>query len=279
MKVLRSLAALSSVLFVALCPLLFASEASATTQEEHDAQVSSIQETISSLNAQILVARATLASDQETSTARAADSATAYADWVTAKNNYQNNLIPQTTITTSGVHIDVYNQAYHRSRPDGVLCKSDTITAIAQNWGNGSVAGCSGDYVLIHYTAVLIVPTTDTYRFKNIADDGFYMTLGGQVVINEWYDKGCNGNWGAPITLQANTPYVLDAWFYEWGGGACSTLYYQSSTNWAQVPANWYGSDSQTVVVQDPSFLTIVHQKKAVRSEEHTSELQSHSFI
>ena len=123
---------------------------------------------------------------------------------------YQASAVTETVTTGSAIHVDVYNQAYNRSRPDGVLCRQDTYTVIANNWGSGSVGGCNGDYVLIHYYGNITVPNTDTYRFKNIADDGFYMTLNNQVVINEWYDKGCNGNWGAAITLQAGVSYPFD---------------------------------------------------------------------
>ena len=169
-----------------------------------------------------------------------------------------------TFFTTCCIHVDIYNQTYTRTRaPNGTLCRSDTFTAIANNWGGGSVAGCNSDYVTIHYYGSITPPVTDTYRFKNIADDGFYMTLNNQVVIDEWRDKGCNGNWGAAVTLQAGVSYSFDAWFYEWGGGACSTLYYQSSTNWAQVPSSWFTTIT-TTSHKDPALYTIVQQKQQI---------------
>lgn len=193
------------------------------------------------------------------------------ADKLTAKNtaqyNYDTQLISQIVSTGSGITVKVYNNTMSMTPNESNLCRTTSVTEIAANWGGGSVLGCNNDRVTIHYYGTLTVPQTTSYQFKNIADDGFYMTLNNQVVINNWYDKGCGGNWSAPITLTAGTAYALDAWFYENGGGACSTLYYQTSTNWAQVPASWFGSETSTVMIKDPALLTILNNK--------TSEYQS----
>jgi PA14 domain len=185
----------------------------------------------------------------------------------TAQYNYDNNLIKQIISNGVGLTVKIYNNTISRTPDESNLCRTDTITAIAANWGGGSVMGCNNDRVTIHYYGTIIVPQTTSYQFKNIADDGFYMTINNQLVINEWRDKGCGGNWGTPITLTAGVPYALDAWFYENGGGACSTLYYQTSTNWAQVPASWFGLETSTVMVKDPALLIILNNK--------TSEYQS----
>ena len=193
------------------------------------------------------------------------------ADKLTAKNtaqyNYDNNLIEQVIATGSGLTAKVYNNTMSRTPNEAYLCRTTTISEIAANWGSGSVLGCNADRVTIHYYGTITVPETTVYQFKNIADDGFYMTINNQLVINEWRDKGCGGSWGNSITLTAGTAYAIDGWFYENGGGACSTLYYQTSTNWAQVPASWFGSGTTTVMVKDPALLTILNNK--------TSEYQS----
>lgn len=189
------------------------------------------------------------------------------ADKNTAQYNYDNNLIEQITSTGSGLIAKVYNNTMSRTPSEAYLCRTTTISEIAANWGSGSVLGCNADRVTIHYYGTITVPETTSYQFKNIADDGFYMTINNQLVINEWRDKGCGGNWGNPITLTAGVSYALDAWFYENGGGACSTLYYQTSTNWAQVPASWFGLETSTVMIKDPALLIILNNK--------TSEYQS----
>ena len=237
---------------------LFPASSKASVQDD----LASARAAIQSLESQLASAQSQLNIDTQTVISDSNTVISAKIELDSATAAYQASAVTETVTTGSAIHVDVYNQAYHRSRPDGVLCRQDTYTVIANNWGSGSVGGCNGDYVLIHYYGNITVPTTDTYRFKNIADDGFYMTLNNQVVINEWYDKGCNGNWGAAITLEAGVSYPFDAWFYEWGGGACSTLYYQSSTNWSQVPSSWYGTTTVTTTY-DQSLYAIVQQKQS----------------
>ena len=96
----------------------------------------------------------------------------------------------------------------------------------------------------------------------NQADDGFYMSLDGQPVINNWTLKGCGGNWNS-VSLQAGKSYAIDAWFYEWGGGACSTLYYQSNNNWGVAPASWYSQNQPAPMIHDPRLKVALDQAKA----------------
>ena len=237
---------------------LFPASSKASVQDD----LASARATVQRLESQLTSAQSQLNIDTQTVISDSNTVISAKIELDSATAAYQASAVTETITTGAAIHVDVYNQAYHRSRPDGVFCRQDTYTVIANNWGNGSVAGCNGDYVLIHYYGTITVPTTDTYRFKNIADDGFYMTLNNQVVIDEWRDKGCNGNWGTAITLQAGIAYPFDAWFYEWAGGACSTLYYQSSTNWSQVPSSWYGTTTVTTTYNQ-SLYAIVQQKQS----------------
>ena len=183
-----------------------------------------------------------------------------------AQTNYDTNLISQTTSSGSGLSVDIYNNIISRTPEAWQLCRHDTVSQISANWGSGSVMGCNSDWVTIHYYGTLTVPTSGQYYFRNIADDGFYMTLDGQVVIPEWRDKGCGGNW-YPINLEAGHAYTLDAWFYENGGGACSTLYYQNSGNWGVVPAAWFGQTATTIMVNDPALLVIVQEKQLILNQ------------
>ena len=176
-----------------------------------------------------------------------------------AQWNYDNLLIPsgQGEATVQGLTVKVYNNlnsAYpERSDTAYNLCLTTTLTNIEANWGGGNILGCGNDRVMIHYTGY-ITPTENITYLMNQADDGFYMNVNGVNVINNWYLKGCGGNWNS-TSLQAGRSYAIDAWFYEWGGGACSTLYYQSNTNWGVVPASWYSQNQPTPMVKNPNLL------------------------
>ena len=232
MKALRKFAALFVFISAALLPAVFVTPAYAGTLEEYNAQVA--------------------AATQEVNAAQAAVNA--------AQVNYDTLLTPDTSTATSasGLTAKVYNNTTSRTPDEANLCATLTVSQIANNWGSGSVLGCNSDNVTVHYYGTITVPNTGNYRFRNIADDGFYMTINGQPVISEWVDKGCNGAWGTNIELTAGTSYAIDAWYYENGGGACSTLYVtEPSGNWQVAPAAWFGSSPQAMI-KNPALLVVL---------------------
>ena len=188
----------------------------------------------------------------------------------TAQSNYDNNLIADPAsnlpVATQGITARVYNQLSssvpQRSDTAYNLCSTQTLTQINHNWGGGDILGCGSDRVMIHYTGYFTPTESITYLY-NSADDGFYMSLDGTPVITgDWRLKGCGGSWYS-VNLQAGKTYALDAWFYEWGGGACSTLYYQSNTNWGVVPAAWYTQSQPAPMIHDPRLKVVLDQAKA----------------
>lgn len=178
-----------------------------------------------------------------------------------AQENYDTNLLVdpaagQVEAPAPGLRVDIYNQL-SSSRPvrdpnSYHFCKTEVLTQINNNWGGGGIEGCGSDFVMLHYTGYL-TPTENVTYLMNSADDGFYMELDGVTVINDWRLKGCGGGW-YPVNLQAGHSYKLDAWFYEWGGGACSTLYYQTPTNWAVAPAAWFTQSQPVPMIHDPAL-------------------------
>lgn len=210
----------------------------------------------------------------------------AYADYVSAQNatdaallvmNQAQASYDASSVTTGGqsspgLTMKVFNgiQAYGNppQRSDNVyqLCRTTTVSQISDNWGNGFVAGCNGDYVMIHYSGYVTSTVAQSIYFMAQADDGFFMTINGQTVINDWSLKGCGANSVGVFTFQANQSYVIDAWFYEWGGGACSTLYQQpiGSGQWSIVPASMFSISPVAVTTKDPALKAILDQKTAL---------------
>ena len=192
----------------------------------------------------------------------------------TAQYNYNNNLIavypPNAQPTIAGLKADIYKQISSpnpiRSDTAYTFCKTITVTQINKDWGGGDIEGCGGDYIMIHYRGYLTVPTTDNYEFLAMVDDGWYMTIGGTVVNDNWTLKGCGGNWSNPMPLQAGQSYAIDAWMFEWGGGACNILYYYTDKGWGVVPAAWLSQNQpvQPTYEYDPALLSILQQKQAL---------------
>jgi len=98
-----------------------------------------------------------------------------------------------------------------------------SVTNINFDVGGDVVAECQADFVLIHYSGYLTLDRTGLVSLQSWADDGFYLTLDDQVVINDWQLKGCSGS-SALIGVTAGISMKLDAWWYEYGGGACNIL-------------------------------------------------------
>ena len=187
-----------------------------------------------------------------------------------AQIDYDTKLIEtpseNTEPTIPGLQADIYtfdsNSLYpERSTTAHTFCKTITVNKIDIDWGGGDIEGCGGDFVIIHYTGFFTVPTTDTYEFLAQVDDGWYMTIGDTVVNDNWVLKGCGGWWSEGIKLEANKSYPIDAWFYEYGGGACNQLLYLTPQTWDVVPADWFSQNqkAQTVLTKDPALLTLLN--------------------
>ena len=187
-----------------------------------------------------------------------------------AQIDYDTKLIEtpseNTEPTIPGLQADIYtfdSQYYYpeRSTTAHTFCKTITVNKIDIDWGGGDIEGCGGDFVIIHYTGFFTVPTTDTYEFLAQVDDGWYMTIGDTVVNDNWVLKGCGGWWSEGIKLEANKSYPIDAWFYEYGGGACNQLLYLTPQTWDVVPADWFSQNqkAQTVLTKDPALLTLLN--------------------
>ena len=192
-----------------------------------------------------------------------------------AQEKYDNTLIvvlpEDTEQTIPGLKADIYTfdpQNYYpeRSTTEHTLCKTITVDNIDKDWGGGNIEGCGEDFVMIHYTGFITVSTTDNYEFLAQVDDGWYMTIGNTVVNDNWVLKGCGGWWSQPIMLEAGKSYPIDAWFYEYGGGACNQLLYLNTYTWAVVPTNWFSQNEQTPVtyIKDPALLVLLEQAQQV---------------
>ena len=165
--------------------------------------------------------------------------------------NFSSDSTPEGAEPVSGLRVDVYTLeggGLPNPTPDYVLCSTKNINSWSSvqsinhefdsDFG-GVVAGCSGDQVMVHYSGYLTWPRTETVSLQSLADDGFFLTLDGETVINDWTLKPCSG----PVVQHdfiANKPQKLDAWFFEWGGGACSRLGFIRNNNFVAIPKQAY---------------------------------------
>ena len=188
-----------------------------------------------------------------------------------AQSAYDNSSVTVGGPSTPGLAVDVYTGISRNGNPPQrsdnayTKCKTTTVTNIQANWGGGDILGCGSDYVMLHYHGYITYPTTTKVYFMNQADDGFYMSIGGQPIINDWSLKGCGANSAGLFSFTGGKSYAVDAWFYEWTGGACSTLYYQplNSGQWSVAPAAFFSQDVVAVTSKDPALKVVADQKAA----------------
>jgi hypothetical protein len=135
------------------------------------------------------------------------------------------------TITGLTVEVYTYDPSATPERQAYTPCVTDTVWTSVPNidadWGGGVVAGCQDEFVLIHYSGYLTSPKSGDITFQSWADDGFYFSLDGTPVINDWTLKGCGGS-SATVPMVEGEAYKFDAWWYEYGGGACNRLFWDA---------------------------------------------------
>lgn len=124
------------------------------------------------------------------------------------------------------------------------ILSTGTVTSINHNWGGGQVLNSGlSERVIVKYWGYIYVPGSgsQTLTFYNSSDDGFYMRINNQVVINDWQEQGPNYyNGSGSITLTGGQYYDIEAWYYENGGGAAAQLYWNQSGSIALVPTSSY---------------------------------------
>jgi len=211
----------------------------------------------------------------------------AQADLNQAQSNYDTQLINIGGAGgASGLAVDVYTGINKYGNPPQKSdtaykkCKTTTLSNIDINWGGGDILGCGSDYIMVHYHGYITYPTTTKVYFQAPADDGFYMSINGTAVINDWSLKGCGANSTGLFSFTGGKSYPVDAWFYEWTGGACSSLYYKplNGNSYTVAPASFFTQDSVATWVKNPALLAIVNQKNnllvaAVAKEEQANQV------
>jgi hypothetical protein len=201
-----------------------------------------------------------------------------------AQNDYNTKLINAGgSGSTPGLKVDVYTGISRNGNPpqksDTVYtkCKTTTVNNIDANWGGGDILGCGSDYVMLHYKGYITYPTTTKVYFQAPADDGFFMSINGTQVINDWSLKGCGANSTGLFSFTGGKSYAIDAWFYEWTGGACSSLYYKplNGSSYAVAPASFFTQDAVATMVKDPALLAVLNTKTALYVQAVAAEEQA----
>lgn len=85
------------------------------------------------------------------------------------------------------------------------------------------------------WTGQLIAPTSETYTFTTVADDGVQVWIGGKLIINDWHEHAATVNRGR-IQLEAGKTYDVVIKYFECSiPPALIHLYWATPTMKAQI--------------------------------------------
>ena len=113
--------------------------------------------------------------------------------------------------------------------------------AVDFDWGTGRPAvGVPADGFTVRWSGTVTVPTTGTYNFRTVSDDGVRLWVGGTQRINNWTDHAPTTNTSANISLTAGQRVAVVLEYYERGGGAQIRLQWRvpGSSSYVAVPAS-----------------------------------------
>ena len=154
--------------------------------------------------------------------------------------------------TQSGLLVETYyyNGGGSPAMPSATATPVTTFidsNGIDEQWSGGQVANSGrAERVILKYSGEWIPQTTGTQYITAPADDGTKLYLDGELVIDDWYDKGGGGS-TADVNTIAGVSKGFEFWYYENGGGAAVSLQRSTSSgDWEVISGNEFVRSAAT---------------------------------
>ncbi len=113
------------------------------------------------------------------------------------------------------------------------------IEAVNFSWGTARPAiGVPADGYSVRWSGTLTVPTSGSYRFRTVSDDGVRLWVNGTQRINNWTDHGVTTNTSSAFNLTAGRRSITLE-YYDRSGGATIQLQWlrPGTSTYVAVPA------------------------------------------
>ena len=94
---------------------------------------------------------------------------------------------------------------------------------------SGPAPGIAADFFSVRWTGQVEAPSTGTYTFYTVSNDGVRLWVNGQQIINNWSDHAPKEDSGT-VALTAGQRYDIRMEFYEGDGTATARLLWSSAS-------------------------------------------------
>jgi hypothetical protein len=150
---------------------------------------------------------------------------------------------------TYGLTLTVYNNfGYNGSPPLPAISGRPSVgqmnvSRVQQDFDQNPPFQMYEDFI-VHYEGFITSPVSGNFRLWPQADDGTKLYINDLLVQNDWRDKGGGGALSSVISFEAGVSKKFEMWFYENGGGAWTTLYWDIGNGWEVVPDSAFTTES-----------------------------------
>lgn len=152
-------------------------------------------------------------------------------------------IYPADASTNYGVVAEVYDVNGQNEAP--VLPENAqpvctlTLDQVTHSFDEEPLCGLTEDFI-VHYKGWITSPVDYMVEFMAQADDGTRLYIDGELLVDDWYDKGGGGSVSTPIEFKAGESRQINLWYYENGGGAWIQLWWLNNNNWEIIPVEAY---------------------------------------
>jgi hypothetical protein len=184
--------------------------------------------------------------------------------------------------TSAGLTMTVYQDlGYNNAPPVGagyVVSVTTDTNGINEPWGGGGPANTYPEDFQVRWQGFWTPTYTGQQYIYAPADDGVRLYLDGQLIINDWFDKGGGGS-VATVQTTSGTGKALDMWFYENGGGASVALLTNKGNGWQVIPGSEFSTTSASpeqlqALANARNDLSVAQQALALLQNDLTSSQQ-----
>jgi len=113
------------------------------------------------------------------------------------------------------------------------------IEAVNFDWGSGAPGpGVPANQFSVRWSGTVTIPSTGSYRFRTMSDDGVRLWLGGTQRINNWTNHGNTTDTTSTLSFTAGQRVPLTIEYFENGGNAVMRLQWRlpGSNTYVSVP-------------------------------------------